>query len=295
MPRVEKQTPALNTRPKATIPTSPSETVVRNGKGKSAWDMAAGIRMLLYGQSRTGKTTLWATFPGPILALICSGGGRPGELRSIDTPEYRKKIDARIVTSTSDLVEMVADAADFGTVVLDHASGLADLILKELLGLEDILIAKYRVAGKGESWSVVSQQQYGQLAIQCKETFRSLLNLPTNVVIVAQERTFGEEGVSEIIQPTVGAALTPSVAGWLNPACDFVVQTFLRNKTITTNTNIGGKDVSTTKRGAGVEYCLRTAPHDIFMTKFRVPRGREIPDCLVDPTYQKIMSIIRGE
>ncbi len=50
------------------------------------------IKMLIYGRSGTGKTTLWATFPGPILAVICSGGNKPGELKSINEPKYRNKV-----------------------------------------------------------------------------------------------------------------------------------------------------------------------------------------------------------
>jgi ABC-type polar amino acid transport system ATPase subunit len=42
-----------------------------------------GIKMVLYGSSGSGKTTLWATFPKPILAIICSGGFKSGELRSV--------------------------------------------------------------------------------------------------------------------------------------------------------------------------------------------------------------------
>lgn len=260
----------------------------------SAWDLVDSIRMLLYGRSGTGKTTLWATFPGPILALICSGGNKPGELRSINTPEYREKITPKIINSMDEFKAELAEAASYATVVLDHASGLADLILKEIMGIDDILISKYRQAGKGESWSVVSQPQYGQLAIQCKEYFRTLLNLPGNVVIIAQERTFGDETGSELIAPTIGPALTPSVVGWLTPACDYVVQTFIRPIVVERVRKVGVKNITTTERGKGVQYCLRTEPHELYMTKFRVPRGVTLPDVIVDPTYDKIKEIIEG-
>jgi hypothetical protein len=257
-----------------------------------------------------------------MLALICSGGGRPGELRSINTPEHRAKISPKVVAwmtppepdvqaayckahnlapaHVTSFAEALTDAARYKTVVLDHASGLADLILKEMLGLEDFLHAKYRVAGKGESWSVVTQQQYGQLAIECKEAFRKMLNLPNNVVIVAQQRTFGgkEDGagaMSEIIKPTVGAALTPSVTGWLNPAVDFVVQMFKRPRMVANETMIGEEKVVTYSRGQGVDYCLRCEPHDVFTTKFRLPRGLVLPDVIIDPTYEKLAAVIRGE
>jgi ABC-type lipoprotein export system ATPase subunit len=47
------------------------------------------IQLLLYGRSGTGKTTLWSTFPKPILGVICSGGQRSGELRSVSLEDRR--------------------------------------------------------------------------------------------------------------------------------------------------------------------------------------------------------------
>ena len=255
----------------------------------AAWGVD-DLRALIYGASGSGKTTLASTFPDPILWLICSGGNKPGELRSINTPENRGRITPKIVNSTDQLKGYIADSDRYATKVLDHASGLADLILKEILGLDELPAQK--------SWGMASQQTYGTMALQCKEYFRALLNLPGNIVLLAQERTFGgkdEGGDPDIIKPTVGAALTPSVVGWLNPACDFVMQTFKKPKMVTSVSKIGGKEVRTTKRGKGVDYCLRCEPHDVFTTKFRLPKGMVLPDMIVDPSYEKLMKVIRGE
>lgn len=272
-------------KPKVPPPTLTSKSE------ESAWDLVSdSVRILVYGTSGSGKTTLASTFPEPILWLICSGGNKPGELKSIDTPENRKRITPRIIKSTDQLKGYLADSDRYATKVLDHASGLSDLILKEILKLDELPAQL--------SWGLASQQQYGQLALQCKEYFRALLNLPGNIVILAQERTFGgkEDGMSsDIIQPTIGASLTPSVTGWLNPACDYVVQTFKRPRMVTKTSKIGGKDVASTVRGKGVDYCLRCEPHDVYMTKFRIPKGLPLPDVIVDPSYQKIQEAIRGE
>jgi hypothetical protein len=249
--------------------------------------------MLIYGRSGTGKTTLWSTFPGPIKACICSGGVNPGELKSIDTPENRKKIDPKVIDHTDQINEIIdeAKAGGIGTFVLDHGSGMQDLTLKQILGLEELPAQK--------SWGMASQQDYGQSSLMCKELFRAMLSLPCNVVIVAQERTFGNnDDPDSILTPTIGAALTPSVTGWLNPACDYVVQTFIRPKMLTSTktVKVGNKtkDVSVTARGKGVEYVLRTEPHDIYQTKFRKPKGQPLPDVIIDPSYQKIVQLIKA-
>ncbi len=280
MPKVVKQTP----KPVA----KKALSVLDRIEGIGA-DEEEGIKLNLYGKSGTGKTSLWATFPGPILAIICSGGSRPGELRSINTPEYRKKVKKVVLRASSEVTELAEyqeAKKQYNTLVLDHASGLQDLVLKEVLGLQEL------PAQLG--WGVATQQQWGQVALQVKERLRSLLNLACNVVIVAQERDFNTDTESsELLMPYVASALTPSVVGWLNPACDYIAQTFIRGKIVEKQVVVGKKTKTVQTRGKGVDYCLRVAPHEVFTTKFRIPKGAKYPEAIVDPTYDKIVEIIK--
>lgn len=253
-----------------------------------AWGLIDKLHMLVFGQSGTGKTRFASTFPAPILWLVCSGSDRPGELKSIDTPANRKRITAKMVRSFEAFDSLLTDAGKFETVVLDHASGLADLVLSKIIG---------KPVPEQKGWGLASQQQYGQQSLQMKEAFRKLLDLPAHVVILAQERTFNAKddgGASDQLAPSVGAALTPSLTGWLNPACDYVVQTFKRPVLIPHEKTIGSKTVTTFERGKGVEYCLRCDPHDVIMTKFRTP-GDTPPEPIVNPTFAKVLAAVNGE
>jgi hypothetical protein len=246
-----------------------------------------GLRCLIYGRSGSGKTTLAATFPAPILWIVCSGGKKPGELRSVNTAENRKRIKKVVIEKSSDLkeiIEHVQDSGSYKTVVLDHVSGLQDKVLSEVLGLEEL------PAQMG--WGVAKQQDYGTMSLQVKTLLRELMNIDANVIMVGQERESHVEETSDLITPTVGVALTPSLAGWLNPACDFIMQTFIRPKMVKRVVKIGNKDNISYVRGTGVEYCLRTGPHDVYVTKFRCPKGIELPECLVDADYDAIMELI---
>ena len=256
------------------------------------WGSLDVLKIMIYGRSGTGKTVLASKFPAPLTWLICSGGDRPGELRSINTPENRRRITPKVITSFDQFREEVGalrkSASPEGTVVLDHASGFADLVLAAIIG---------KPVPAQKSWGLASQQQYGQLALQCKEAFRELLSLPCSVVILAQERVFGgkeDGGDPDILKPTVGAALTPSVTGWLNPACDYVAQAFIRPRMKSVSMTVGKDTVTMMERDKGVEYCLRVGPHDVFQTKFRVPGGVK-EEVIVDPTYEKIVKLIKGE
>ena len=84
------------------------------------------------------------------------------------------------------------------------------------------------------------------------------------------------------------------LTGWLNPACDYVVQTFKRPRMEKKTISINGVKNVITERGKGVEYCLRCEPHEVYMTKFRLPKGTKLPDVLVDPDYDKVLKVIQG-
>lgn len=248
------------------------------------------IKALVYGESGSGKTTFWATAPGQTLVIIASGSAEPGEMKSIDTPENRKRIHPKMPSTMAEVRELISVAQGFDNVVLDHATGLADMDMREILGIDEMPTQK--------SWGMASQQQYGTNALHMKETFRALLNLPCNVFIVAQQRVFKatEDGSTDsIIAPTVGAALSPSVVGWLNPACDYILQTYKRTPMVERQTNIGGKIHTSLVKGKGVEYVLRCEPHETFTTKFRIPKGRHLPEGITDPTFAKLLAVIAGD
>jgi hypothetical protein len=115
------------------------------------------------------------------------------------------------------------------------------------------------------------------------------------VVIIAQEREFNTDNDSELLVPYVASALTPSAVAWLHSACDYICQTFIRQKVQEKEAIIGGKKIKTHQPTTGVEFCLRVAPHSVFTTKFRVPKGTPLPEIIVDPDYSKLITLIQGE
>jgi hypothetical protein len=96
----------------------------------------------VYGHPKTGKTTFVSTFPGPILWLLSSGGRESGELKSVDTPAMRQKITPRVVDSF-EVIKTALDSTDrYATIVSDHATGLRDLALMSILGLDEMPVQK---------------------------------------------------------------------------------------------------------------------------------------------------------
>lgn len=252
------------------------------------------LKISVYGASGTGKTTFWSSFPGPILAILCSGGQGTNELDSV-SEEDREKIEPFYLENCDQLITLAEELegdTHYQTVVIDHLTGIQDLRIAEILGLDEIPVQK--------AWGTATQRQYGQRALNMKEYLRKFLDLvDKKVVLVSQEMTsnLGEdEERSELdILPTIGPALSSSVLSWLNPASNYIVRTFITPRTETTTKKLGKKVVEKKVRIKGeYDYCLWTGPSDIYTSKFRLPKEYDKPQFIVDPSYEKLMEVING-
>ena len=248
----------------------------------------SGMKLNVYGLGKRGKTRLACSFPKPLLLIGTEDGTASlGKMKGVQFVQLQR------TTDLDELLPLVSDGK-YESVVLDTAGGLQDMILKEILGLEDMPIQK--------TWGIAKQGDWQTCGSQTKERLRAFLDLAAKanayVVIIAHERDFskGDESDNDLgVFPTVGSALTPSVAGWLNGACDYIGQCFLQEEVTIKKRKIGKKVTESRQKTGKIEYCLRIGPHPIYMTGFRVSPDVVLPDCIVNPSYQKIQSVIDGE
>lgn len=243
-----------------------------------------GIKLAIYGGSGTGKTRFACSATKDLLIIGAEEG--TGSVRTDKGVYFFPLQDSSDLT---ELLQYCRTSGKYKTVVLDTGTMLQDLLLKEVLGLDDIPLQK--------SWGMASQKQYGQSALKCKVFLKEILDLTDvgiDAIIICQERNYNEAVDSDILTPTIGSSLSKSVAEWLHPACDFVVQTFKRNRTEIKKVKIAGKEVQTEVKTKDVEFCLRTGIHDSYITKFRLPRGTELPEVLVNPQWQDLVNLVKG-
>ena len=243
----------------------------------------------LYGRSGTGKTTLSATWPKPILYLNIRDNGT-------DSISDVEDVDVKDIDSGEDLKEVILwlhkqaakDKLVYRTVVLDTMSQLQGILVEEL-GEKKGLKSKGRKAG---DFGTLTKQDWGQIAGELKSAIMDIRNLPVESVFICQERIFGmgdeeDDGLGQL-EPEVGPKLMPSVKNDLNASVSIIGNTFIRLKL--TKEKVDGK----IKRTAEKQYCLRVGPNQVYTTKIRKPKGIEAPDYIVDPTFRKIKAIMKG-
>lgn len=254
-----------------------------------------GLHCSVYGRLRTGKTRFASTFPKPILFLSPEPGTRsiktiPGiDVISVIIRGAAKPRNDHYIY-LDELGALVAELSEshYKTVVEDTASKMHELNLATVLGLEEIPVQK--------SWGFATRAQYGQAGIQTKTQLRSLLELPQHVVILSHEKSLEEdETPSDVMFPTIGSSLPESPARFLNGELDYVFQTYIREKTKTTEQNVNGTKIQMQQKVGGVDYCLRIGPDPVFMTGIRAVPGAKIPDYISDPSYESVMKIINGK
>ncbi len=261
---------------------------------KSAVDRIAAVKLSgskdkinFYGVSGSGKTTLACTYPKPLLIIGAEDGTRSvHNIKGVDFVRLTECIEL------NEILDHVRAGDKYKSIVMDTITSFQAMNISELAGLEDIPVQG--------SWGMASRDHWGKCALQTKEYIRRILRLAEDgvchTIILAQERTFGiGEDADDILTPSVMSALTPSTVGWMNPECDYIAQTYKRQSTETVRIKIGGKTKERSHKTDQVEFCLRVAPHPVYTTKFRVPRGQILPEAIVDPNYNKIQKLIQGE
>jgi len=251
-----------------------------------------GYKLNVYGLSKTGKTRMACTFPKPLLLI----GTEDGTL----SVKSVKGVDFVRIHTTQELLDLAEHAKTrYRSVVLDTAGGLQDILLMEVVGYQQIPVQR--------TWGIATQEHWGVINTKTKECLKRLFDLAENhrinTVIIAHERDFTKKdspdpNVSELERtlPKVGSALTPGVKGWLDGECDYICQTFINHTTVTemqkveVNGQMQEVPVASKRKK---EYCLRIGPHNLFTTGFRVDGAVELPDFIVDPTFEKIAQVAK--
>lgn len=239
---------------------------------------------VFYGRSGTGKTTLASTFPKPILLIDINDQGTD----SISDVEGLDVLDVRDWDGFEEAFWwLTANPEKYKTIVIDTTSQLQGICIEQVLRKK-----KLKGNKRAGDWGTMTMREWGEVSALMKTWISNIGSLPMERVFIAQDRTFNtsEEGAETMLDPEVGPRLSPSIAAHLNAIANVIGCTFIRQKTRTMKQK--GKK---SKEVPETQYCLRVGPNPTYVTKIRKPRSIKPPSLIVNPTYDKILAIIKGD
>lgn len=284
------------------------------------------IKMVLYGDNGTGKTHLACQFPKPLLLIsfepgeASSGGARtvkrvPGVKLLQIRPTLLEEQDDKVTVIESGSAKFIRLAEEFRkgnnlcdlpdpryhrkpyqTVVVDSVTSMQEMLLAELLGLEQVPVQL--------NFGSVPKKVYQDRAEQSKVCLRPWLNLPVHTIFVGKETDHSreqerDEGTGKVKpdltarwvrgirqESRIAVQLGGAAAGWLNDGCDYICRLYHDKEMI----DVVGTQVPTGK----LVRCLRIGAHNIFASRFRADSWENLPDEIIEPTYEKIIAAIEG-
>lgn len=242
------------------------------------------MSVVLYGKAGTGKTTLAATFPKPILFIDCSEKGT-GSIR--DAGKDVQQIRLRSWEQVDQLYWYLKKKKLYKTVVIDTVSGMQTFCIKSVMEAAGKKINLQKLG----HWGTMSQKDWGQVSTLMTSTiinFRDIEGLE-KVYIAHEKEFFQQEGQeSNGIDPAVGPNVIQSVEKIMNACVNVIGNTYIRKHKRKIK---DGKKILEKKE---IQYCLRIGPNEVYRTKIRKPKKFLLPDVIVNPSYSKIDNIING-
>lgn len=247
----------------------------------------------LYGRSGTGKTTLSASWPKPILYFNVKDNGTDS------IRDMGKDIDVKDIVTAEDwdeailwcYAEVKRKKFPYKTIVTDTMTQLQSIHVNDVMAERERKSKKLPRGKRPGDYGTLQQQDWGVVSGLMKKAIEDIRGLPVESVFIAQEKAVipddSEDDGVDVLLPEVGVRLIKSVAADLNASVSIIGNTFIRVK-----------EVKTSKKGRNIkikkQYCLRVGPNEVYTTKVRKPKGIEAPDYIVDPSHAKLMAIVEG-
>ncbi|MGL4253411.1 MAG: AAA family ATPase [Fusobacteriaceae bacterium] len=227
----------------------------------------------IWGHPGTGKTTLISTFPKPILLLDIAENGsesaKSADLKSGD-------ITVIPISEFEEMEEALEIAIEDGykTVVIDNMTGNQAQCHEKVKS--------------DENKSKMTQPMFGiasQLQKKLIMGYKSLTDEGIIPVFICHSRTDEVDTEMDEAIASIGPQMTPAISQFLCGTSQIVGQTYIKEVT----------EIIKGKRHTHMEYCLRVGPNPHFVTKIQKPKDAECPEYIPNPTYDKIMAIVKGK
>lgn len=224
---------------------------------------------VLWGKSGSGKTHFIGTMPKPLLYLQIGDDGSNTiagvdgiEAISIDSLEKLKKVG-----------EELKKDKKYASVAVDTFSMITNVWID---------------TNATQKNKKMTQQMWGDLKIATEELIKIFHEVAaTHVVALScHEATDVIEGMDDEVIPDFAPSTTKGARIYIQGMANYGIHFTKLQKTITDKNTGEDKEV--------VRYAAHLGANPYYWTKFQIADTVKVPSTMVNPSYDKIISIIEG-
>jgi hypothetical protein len=225
---------------------------------------------VLYGRSGSGKTHLLSTFPKPLLYVQIGDDGT----NTIDPNEE----DIRVLSIDNIAqLELVAKELEkdrfYATVGVDTFS----LLVNEWIDQEAV-----------QKKRRVTQQMWGDLKTDTEKYVKMFQRLSKDRIIVLTCHEVGEsfEGMEDEIMPDIRPSVSKGARTYLEGMANYGIHCTVIQK---------DKEMPDGTTKTIDVHAIHLAPNPYYWVKTQKPASIKLPELVINPSYDKIMRLIKGE
>lgn len=224
---------------------------------------------VIWGKSGTGKTALGATFPKPMLYIQVGDDGS----NTIADTEGVMAVRAESLADLKDTAQGLMTDKKYKTIFVDTFS----MITNEWID-----------KNATQKNKKMTQQMWGEIKIDSEEFIKIFHKLALShiVVLSCHESNDSIEGMEDEILPDIRPSVTKGARTYLEGMANYGIHTTKLKKTIISKKTGQEKEV--------VRYAVHIGANPYYWTKLQINPGIQVPDIVINPTYDKLMGIIQG-
>ena len=224
---------------------------------------------VIWGKSGTGKTALGATFPKPMLYIQVGDDGS----NTIADTEGVMAVRAESLEDLKDTAQGLMTDKKYKTIFVDTFS----MITNEWID-----------KNATQKNKKMTQQMWGEVKIDSEELIKIFHKLALShiVVLSCHESNDSIEGMEDEILPDIRPSVTKGARTYLEGMANYGIHTTKLKKTIISKKTGQEKEV--------VRYAVHIGANPYYWTKLQINPGIQVPDIVINPTYDKLMGIIQG-
>ena len=224
---------------------------------------------VLWGKSGSGKTHFCATLPKPLLYLQTGDDGS----NTIAEVEGIKAIKIDSIEKLKSIGQELLKDKTYKSVAVDTFSMITNMWID---------------ANATQKKKKMTQQMWGDLKVETEELIKIFHQVAeTHIVALScHEATDTIEGMDDEVIPDFGPNVSKGSRIYLQGMANYGIHFTKIQKTMVDKESGEEKDV--------VKYAAHLGANPYYWTKFQINDTIKLPSTMVNPSYSKIIKLIKG-